>query len=89
MISQQAEIPSKLKGTRVGNFLLILSRILLLLWKTFKERKIPVLAQSLAYTTIFTLVPVLAIFYAVLGKVTENEGVKVGIKEFISNYILN
>jgi membrane protein len=88
MISQQAEIPSKLKGTRVGNFLLILSRILLLLWKTFKERKIPVLAQSLAYTTIFTLVPVLAIFYAVLGKVTENEGVKVGIKEFISNYIL-
>ena len=88
MINQPTEIPSKLKGTKLGNFVLILSRIMVLLWKTFRERKIPVLAQSLAYTTIFTLVPVLAIFYAVLGKVTENEGVKVGIKEFISNYIL-
>jgi len=88
MINQQAEIPIKLKGTKFGDFLLIFSRIMVLLWKTFRERKIPVLAQSLAYTTIFTLVPVLAIFYSVLGKVTENEGVKVGIKEFISDYIL-
>ncbi len=62
-------------------------RILALLWKTFWERRIPVLAQSLAYTTIFTLVPILAGFYAVLGWQVKDETVKWNIEQFISVYL--
>ncbi|MCP4753696.1 MAG: YihY family inner membrane protein [Proteobacteria bacterium] len=56
--------------------------------KTFREKKIPVLAQSLAYTTIFAFVPILVIFFAVLGKITENTAVKLQFRELISVYIL-
>lgn len=69
-----------------GNRLLMLSRILILLGKIFRERRIFVLAQSLAYTTIFTLVPILAAFFAVLGIIAGNEEVAVQIKDFIAQY---
>jgi len=72
---------------RVGIFLLTAGRILSLFWKNFWERKITVLAQSLAYTTIFTLVPILAIFFFVLGKITENLAMRAKIQEFISVYL--
>jgi membrane protein len=71
-----------------GHHLLTFCRILVLLIKHFDDKKIPTLAQSLAYTTIFTLVPILAIFFAVLGKVTQNTEVQVKIQEFIEIYLL-
>lgn len=74
--------------SRLGRTTLTLYRILVLLAKSFREKKLTVLAQSLAYTTIFTLVPILAIFFFVLGKTTANTAVQVDIKDFISSYIL-
>lgn len=73
---------------RVGRFALKIYRILILLVKSFREKKLTVLAQSLAYTTIFTLVPILAIFFFVLGKITANTEVQADIKALISDYIL-
>ncbi len=70
------------------NFLLLkFIRVLILLYKTFRERKLTILAQSLAYTTIFTLVPILAIFFFVLGNVTANKQVQIQIQGFISDYV--
>lgn len=74
--------------TRMGRLSIKVYRILVLLAKSFREKKLTVLAQSLAYTTIFTLVPILAIFFFVMGKITQNTEVQVDIKHFISDYIL-
>jgi membrane protein len=74
--------------TRVGKSMLTIFRIMVLLMKSFREKKLTVLAQSLAYTTIFTLVPILAIFFFVLGKITANTSVQAQIKGFISDFIL-
>ncbi|PCI23926.1 MAG: hypothetical protein COB67_12270 [SAR324 cluster bacterium] len=63
-----------------------IGRIFVLLWQLFLDRKLPALAQSLAYTTILSMVPILAIFFSVLGKVTENQTVQDNIKDFISVY---
>ena len=71
----------------ISKKIFVFSRFLVLLGKLFTERRIPVLAQSLAYTTIFTLVPILAVFFAVLGKITKNVEVIKSIKEFISVYL--
>ena len=68
------------------HFLIVAARVFVLLAKLFKERRIPVLAQSLAYTTIFTLVPILAAFFAILGIVTENHVVEAKIKKIIATY---
>lgn len=83
----QSAVGQKLGQSRFGQRLLVLLRIIILLQKTFREKKITVLAQSLAYTTIFTLVPVLAIFFAVLGRITQNTAVQTQFKNFISEYI--
>lgn len=72
----------------VGRNALKIYRIGILLMKAFGEKKLTVLAQSLAYTTIFTLVPILAIFFFVLGKITQNMEVQANIKTFISDFIL-
>lgn len=72
---------------RLIHLLLTTVRILVLLSKTFREKKLTALAQSLAYTTIFTLVPILAIFFFVLGNITANTEVQAQIQEFISGYI--
>lgn len=77
----------KVIDNKRGNILLLFVRIIVLLWKIFKDRRIPVLAQSLAYTTIFTLVPILAAFFAILGMVTENVAVQTRIKNIIAQYI--
>ncbi len=69
-----------------GNVLLKAARVGVLFKKMFTERRIPVLAQSLAYTTIFTLVPILAAFFAVLGIVTDNHVVETKIRETIATY---
>lgn len=61
-------------------------RVFKLMIRLFSERRIPVLAQSLAYTTIFTLVPILAAFFAVLGMVTDNAEVKEKIRQTIETY---
>jgi len=74
--------------SRWGRNLLKVFRIIVLLSKSSREKKLTVLAQSLAYTTIFTLVPFLAIFFFVLGKITQNTEVQAKIKLFISDYIL-
>jgi membrane protein len=71
-----------------GNVLVITARVLVLLAKLFNERRIPVLAQSLAYTTIFTLVPILAAFFAVLGIVSDNQIVVAKIRETIATYFV-
>lgn len=80
------KLTKKFHHHKAGVFLLTTGRVLSLFWKNFGERKITVLAQSLAYTTIFTLVPILAIFFFVLGKITENLAVRAKIQEFISVY---
>lgn len=69
-----------------GNILLIIARISVLFGKVFRERRIPVLAQSLAYTTIFTLVPILAAFFSILGIVAGSEARKLQIKNYIAQY---
>ncbi len=69
-----------------AGYLLIAARVSALFWKLFKERRIPVLAQSLAYTTIFTLVPILAAFFSILGFVAGSEARKIQIKNFIAQY---
>ncbi|MDH5560949.1 MAG: YihY family inner membrane protein, partial [Deltaproteobacteria bacterium] len=63
-------------------------RILILLLRLFRKKKIPSLAQSLAYTTILSLVPILAIFFSVLGVITESHTVKNNIRDFISLYFI-
>ncbi|MFH2130073.1 MAG: YihY/virulence factor BrkB family protein [bacterium] len=72
---------------RLGRAFLTVFRILFLLSRTFREKKLTILAQSLAYTTIFALVPILSIFFFVLGKITANNEVQKQIEEFISGYI--
>lgn len=76
----------KVIETKKSPFLLKTGRVFLLSAKLFGERRITVLAQSLAYTTIFTLVPILAAFFAILGIVTENHVVENKIRETIATY---
>lgn len=76
----------KFKLTKPGQFIEKIYRILFLLSKLSSERKIPALAQSLAYTTILSLVPIVAIFFAVLGRLNTDEAKKEQVKEFISKY---
>lgn len=71
-----------------ANPFVIITRIFVLLAKLFNERRIPVLAQSLAYTTIFTLVPILAAFFVVLGIVSDNRVVVVKIRETVARYFV-
>lgn len=59
-----------------------------LLYHLIRVRRISPLAQSLAYTTILSLVPLFAIFFSILGKVTEDESVLNNIKEFLSEYFI-
>lgn len=61
-------------------------RVIKLTVKLFSERRVPVLAQSLAYTTIFTLVPILAAFFAILGIVTDNAMVQEKIRQTVETY---
>lgn len=72
----------------LGQRLLILYRALLLVKKVSKDRQIAAMAQSLAYTSILSLVPIFAIFFAILGQITANVMVKENIKEFISIYFI-
>ncbi len=76
----------KVIETKKSPLLLKTGRVILLSVKVFKERRITVLAQSLAYTTIFTLVPILAAFFAVLGMITENHTIEAKIRGTISTY---
>jgi len=76
----------KVIDNKSGNFLLKAVRVMVLFKKVFGERRIPVLAQSLAYTTIFTLVPILAAFFSVLGIVTSNQMVETKIRDTIATY---
>jgi membrane protein len=69
-----------------AGFLLVIARVAILFGKIFRERRMPVLAQSLAYTTIFTLVPILAAFFSILGFVAGSEERKIQIKTFIAQY---
>jgi len=82
------KIIQQLARYRLGGYLVLMIRIAVLLAKNFREKKIPILAQSLAYTTIFTLVPILAIFFAVMGKITRNTEVQARINAFIAEYLL-
>jgi len=51
----------------------------------FRKKKILSVAQSLAYTTILSLVPILVIFFFVLGKIAKTE-IKNDIMDFVSVY---
>ena len=87
----QLSVASLKKSTlliRLNFLLLKFVRVLILLFKIFRERKLTILAQSLAYTTIFTLVPILAIFFFVLGNITANTEVQLQIEGFIADYVL-
>jgi len=74
------------KQTKPGQVCEKIYRILFLMSKLSSERKIPALAQSLAYTTILSLVPIVAIFFAVLGRLNTDEAKKEQVKQFISKY---
>ncbi|MCP4297040.1 MAG: YihY family inner membrane protein [Proteobacteria bacterium] len=80
------QILAKIRATVFGAFIQLIGRILRILWQIFLDRKLPALAQALAYTTILSLVPILAMFFAVLGSVTQDLAVKDNIREFISTY---
>ncbi|MGK0288776.1 MAG: membrane protein [bacterium] len=56
------------------------------LWKIFREKNISSLAQSLAYTTITSIVPIITIFFFVLGRFTQTKEAKMKITAFISEY---
>ena len=59
-----------------------------LLYHLIKVRRISPLSQSLAYTTILSLVPLFAIFFSILGKITEDEKVLQQIKDFLAQYFI-
>ena len=63
-------------------------RITVLLFKRLKEKEIPSLAQSLAYATILSIVPLVAIFFFILGKITENIDRKQAIMTFVTQYFI-
>ena len=60
-------------------------RMFKLLMFYFHKKKILSVAQSLAYTTILSLVPILVIFFFVLGKIAKTE-IKNDIMDFVSVY---
>ncbi len=66
----------------------MLVRIWRLLWARVKSKNLNSLAQSLAYSTILSLVPILAIFFSILGTITQNVAIKNEIQQFISLYLI-
>lgn len=78
----------KLQRTAIGRKLGRLYRIALLLAGLFKEKRIVSLAQSLAYTSILSIVPIVAIFFFVLGQITENAARKQAIMVFVRKYFI-
>ena len=69
-----------------ANFIKSRFSAMIFLGKIILDRKISNLAQSLSYTSIFSLFPIIAIFFAILGRVTRDEKIKEQILDFISNY---
>lgn len=78
----------RLKHHPFGQFVQLMARALLVVKQVSKERQIGAMAQSLAYTTILSFVPIFAIFFSVLGQITANVMVKENIKGFISIYFI-
>ncbi|MDX2471998.1 MAG: YihY/virulence factor BrkB family protein [SAR324 cluster bacterium] len=63
-------------------------RVMRLLADKLKKKNVASLSQSLAYTSILSLVPILAIFFSILGTITQNLAIQENIKEFISLYLI-
>lgn len=81
-------ILERIKKSEVWVELQAMARMVSLVWYYVKQKNVMALAQSLAYTTILSLVPILAIFFSVLGKITENVQVQLNIQEFIATYFI-
>ena len=62
-----------------------LGRILL---TNLSQKKVSTLAHSLAFSTILSLVPILAIFFSILGTITKNINIRNDIFAFISRYFI-
>ena len=75
----------QLPGYKYLSKLNIYIRMFKLLMFYYREKKILSVAQSLAYTTILSLVPILVIFFFVLGKIAKTE-IKNDIMDFVSVY---
>ncbi len=71
-----------------GAFLVKWGRIARLLAANIRKRRVAIMAQSLAYSTILSLVPIVAIFFSILGNITKDQQVKDKIQEFISIYLI-
>ena len=78
----------KFKQTHAGQKIGVIYRIFVLLSKLSKEKKITALAQSLAYTTILSIVPIVAIFFFILGQITENVVRKQAIMSFVTKFFI-
>ena len=78
----------RVKQHPFGQFLQVLFRALRVAKYVSKDRKVASMAQSLAYTTILSFVPIFAIFFSVLGQITANVMVKEKIKDIISVYFI-
>ncbi len=88
MTGKIEKIKAMLEANPVGLSLVKFLRVMRLLAQKLKKKNIASLSQSLAYTSILSLVPILAIFFSILGTITQNLAIQENIKEFISLYLI-
>jgi len=63
-------------------------RLAKVLVRNLVQKRTSSMAQSLAFSTILSVVPILVIFFAVLGGITQNQGIRESIFEFVSAYFI-
>jgi len=88
MSKTQAEGTQKAKFDFSGHWSSMYWRLMKVLVKNLIQRRASSMAQSLAYATILSVVPILVIFFSILGAITQDQGIRENIFEFISVYFI-
>ncbi|MDT8446038.1 MAG: YhjD/YihY/BrkB family envelope integrity protein [bacterium] len=88
MIQRLSRINESIEATGLGKPVVGTFRLLQILTRNLMRAQVSSLAQSLAYSTILSVVPVMAIFFAILGNITKNQAIRENIFDFISRYFI-
>ncbi|OGG99287.1 MAG: hypothetical protein A2600_09810 [Candidatus Lambdaproteobacteria bacterium RIFOXYD1_FULL_56_27] len=86
--SRKEEIQAMIEQVRRKNRFIGYLRLARIVGDNIVRKRVSSLAQSLAFSTILSAVPILAIFFSVLGNITQNRRIKEGIFDFISQYFI-
>lgn len=83
-----SNLSDSIEATGLGKPIVGFFRLLKILGRNLMRAQVSSLAQSLAYSTILSVVPVMAIFFAILGSITKSQAIRENIFDFISRYFI-